>query len=594
MNLPPPPPPVITMEQQNPPATPDWAKDAVWYQVFPERFRNGAPQSDPRPEDFGGEGISGWRVSPWGQEWYGRADWEKPRARNFWATVFDRRFGGDLVGLREQLPYLQDLGVNAVYLNPVFWAASLHKYDATAYHHIDPALGPDREGDLRALAAARETADPGTWIWTAADRYFLDLVADLHARGMRIILDGVFNHSGTRCFAFRDLQQNGKNSKYAEWYQVTKWRKDGTFDYASWDGTGSLPSFGRDENTLNPGIKKYIFDITRRWMDPSGQGRPQEGIDGWRLDVAYCVPHGFWREWHAHVRAINPDAYTAGEIVGPAQDWIKPDEFSAVMNYEWTYPTLAFFTTNRACIGAAEFRRRIDVLHARHAPGTTLILQNLLDSHDTGRILTLFESACPPLAEWNAYFNWSKVADNPGLKTHRPGPEAKAALRLAAVWQFAGPGAPMVYYGTEVGMWGANDPCDRQPMLWSDLAYEDETQGFRGPLPAPNPRAPDLDLLAFYRRLIAIRNAAPALRRGAFRWLDAPGDATLAFERRLGADTVWGALTKGAGDVEIVLPAAGRDLWTGAAVPAGPLRIPAHGFRLVQLLPAGPDPVPPP
>lgn len=575
-------PPPAMIEQQNPPAAPEWAKDAVWYQIFPERFRNGAPQSDPRPEDFGAD-IPGWRVRPWGMEWYARDTWEQPYEDNFWATVFHRRCGGDLVGLREQLPYLQNLGVTALYLNPVFLAASLHKYDATCYHHIDPTFGPDREGDLRALAAAQETEDPATWIWTAADRCFLDLVADIHARGMRIILDGVFNHSGTACFAFQDLKKNGRTSKYADWYQVTKWRDDGTFDYASWDGTGSLPNFGRDENTLNPGIQKYLFDITRRWMDPSGQGRPQEGIDGWRLDVAFCVPHGFWREWHALVRSLNPEAYTTGEIVGPAQDWLKPDEFAAVMNYEWAYPTISFFTTNTAYIGATELRQRIDTLHARHAPGTTLILQNLLDSHDTGRILTLLESACPPPTQWDQYFNWPKVADNPELKTFRPGPEAKAALKLAAAWQFAGPGAPMLYYGTEVGMWGANDPCDRQPMLWSDIPADDETRGYRESYFLPHPRTPDLDLFAFYQRLIAIRKAEPALRRGAFRWLPAPDDATLAFARELDGAVIWCAIHKGADGITLDLPRPGRDLWTGEEIPAGPLAVPAHGFRLVKM-----------
>lgn len=572
----------MNLLQQNLPATPDWAKDAVWYQIFPERFRNGAPQSDPRPEDFDCR-IPGWRICPWGMDWYGRDEWERPFQNHFFATVFHRRFGGDLVGLREQLPYLQQLGINAIYLNPVFRAASLHKYDATCYHHIDPTLGPDREGDLQTLAAAGETEDPATWIWTAADRFFLELVADIHARGMRIILDGVFNHSGTRCFAFRDLKQNGKHSKYADWYQVTKWHDDGTFEYASWDGTGTLPNFGRNGDTLNPGPKQYIFDATRRWMDPSGKGRPAEGIDGWRLDVAYCVPHGFWKEWHAHVRAINPEAYTTGEIVGPAQDWIRPDEFSAVMNYEWTYPTIAFFTPNPAAIGAAEFQRRIDALHARHTPGTALIMQNLLDSHDTGRVLTLLESACPPFPSWDDYFNWPKAADNPNLKTRRPGPEAKQALKLAAVWQMTGPGAPMLYYGTEVGMWGANDPCDRQPMLWSDIPAADETMGFRAPLPAPNSRAPDLDLLAFYQRLIAIRTSEPALRRGSFRWLDAPGDETLVFQRELDGTTIWCAIHKGRDEVELQLPQPGRDLWSGQDVPAGSIRISPGSFRIIRL-----------
>ena len=175
------------------------------------------------------------------------------------------------------------------------------------------------------------------------------------------------------------------------------------------------------------------------------------------------------------------------------------------------------------------------------------------------------------------------MADNPELKTHRPGPKAKEALKLAAAWQFAGPGAPMLYYGTEVGMWGANDPCDRQPMLWGDVAYDDETMGFRAPLLAPHPRAPDFDLFAFYQRLIAIRKSEPTLRRGAFRWLPAPDDSTLVFERELDGAKIVCAIRKGAGDVQIDLPRAGRDLWTGEDVPAGPLAVPADGFRLVRL-----------
>jgi cyclomaltodextrinase / maltogenic alpha-amylase / neopullulanase len=582
MDAPPPPPPAVSMEQANP--SPAWAADAVWYQIFPERFRNGAPQSDPRAEDIGADALPGWRICPWGMEWYGRDEWEKPHQDHFFQTVFHRRFGGDLVGLRQQLDYLQELGVNAIYLNPVFWAPSLHKYDATAYHHIDPTLGPDRDGDLQALEAANETADPATWIWTAADRQFLELVEDIHSRGMRIILDGVFNHSGTRCFAFEDLKKNGKASPYADWYRIHKWNEDGTFEHAGWGGHGLLPEFGRDEYTLNPGIKQYLFDATRRWMDPSGQGRPQEGIDGWRLDVAYCVPHGFWKEWHAHVRSINPEAYTTGEIVGPAQEWIRPDEFDAVMNYEWLYPTISFFTPNPEAISALEFRKRIDLLHERHSPASTLIQQNLLDSHDTGRILTLFESESPPFESWDPYFNWPKAADNLELKTHRPGAKAKQALKLAAVWQMTGPGAPMIYYGTEVGMWGAQDPCDRQPMLWNDRPATDETQGFREALSEPHPREPDLKLFAFYQRMIALRKAEPALRRGSFRWLPLPTDATLVYERQLGDTTIRCLIHNGDAPILIpTLPAGAVNLWSEAPIPA---ELPAHSFLLVRMPPA--------
>ncbi|MDY0145951.1 MAG: hypothetical protein RBS84_08210, partial [Kiritimatiellia bacterium] len=264
-------------------------------------------------------------------------------------------------------------------------------------------------------------------------------------------------------------------------------------------------------------------------------------------------------------------------------DWIQPDEFSAVMNYEWLFPTLSFFTPNVTAHGAARFRERIDTLHARHPPGTALIMQNLLDSHDTGRILTMLENACPPFNAWDHYFQWAKAFDNPDLKTHRPGPKARQALTLAAVWQFAGPGAPMIYYGTEVGLWGANDPCDRQPMLWSDIPAADETHGVHAPLPRPQSRAPDLELFAFYQKLIAIRTAQSALRRGSFRWLEAPGDATLVFERQLGNDTLWCAIHKGAHSIQLQLPRPARDLWTGKDVPAGPLVLPPKSFQLLAL-----------
>lgn len=576
----------IDLSIQNAAAAPDWAKDAIWYQVFPERFRNGAPQSDPHLSDFSEKEIPGWRICPWGMEWYARDTWEVPNGENFWSTVFNRRFGGDLIGLREQLPYLQELGITAIYLNPIFMAASLHKYDATVYHHIDPTLGPDRDGDLKALAAANETEHPDTWIWTAADRYFLELVADVHARDMRIILDGVFNHSGTRCFAFQDIRKNGPQSRYWEWYTIHRWDGTQDMDYHAWDGAnGSLPNFGRDGDTLNPGVKKYIFDITRRWMDPSGEGRISEGIDGWRLDVAYCVPHEFWREWHAHVRSINPEAYTTAEIVAPAQEWIQPDEFSAVMNYEWLFPTLSFFTPHPEAIGATEFKARLNELYARHTPGTALIMQNLLDSHDTGRILTMLDSQCPPFRNWDHYFNWARVAENPALKTAKPSEATKHILRLMAVWQFTGPGAPMLYYGTEVGMWGANDPCDRQPMFWADIPMDDETMGFHEPLLNISTREPDMMLFGFYQKLTHLRTNHAALRRGSFQWMDHPDEAAIAFQRAYDGERIVCVINKGAHpiDVTTLIPSEGAiDLWRNE--PLVDMIVPPASFRIVQLL----------
>ena len=215
------------------------------------------------------------------------------------------------------------------------------------------------------------------------------------------------------------------------------------------------------------------------------------------------------------------------------------------MNYEWLFPTLSFFTPHPQALTATDFRAAIDRLHARHDPGTTLILQNLLASHDTGRILTMLHSACPPFAKWDNYFRWARVADNAQLRTDAPSPDALARLRLATVWQFTSPGAPMIYYGDELGLWGANDPCDRQPMPWPDIPLDPETLGFRAPLPTAHPRAPDQTLLAHYRHLTALRSKHPALRRGTFRWIDTATETSIAYERALGPDRVLVCLNKG-------------------------------------------------
>ncbi len=508
----------------------DWAEDAVWYQIFPERFRNGAGEaSNPRAEDQGGA-PEGWRLSRWGSEWYARVDWERRLGPKFRDGVFRRRYGGDLRGVREKLGYLAGLGVNALYLNPVFWSPSLHKYDARSYVHVDPCFGPDRAGDLRRLAAAGDEtgADEGAWGWTAADLELLDLVEEAHARGMRVILDGVFNHCGTAHPAFRDARERGDASPCRSWFQ---WRADGGWE--AWDGpNGGMPAFRREGDTLDAGVKAHLFAVTRRWMRPKVEGREREGVDGWRLDVAFCLPHGFWREWHALVRELNPEAYTTAEVVGPSDEWVREGEFDAAMNYEWTYPTLGFFTPGPGALDAAEFRRRIDALRARHGDATLRKMQNLLDSHDTGRVLTMLESGCPPFTGWEEYFRWA-LAENPAVRTGKPGPLAKERLRLAAVWQFTGLGAPMIYYGTEVGLWGANDPCDRQPMLWDDMPADDETLDARGGPVLRQPRTPDRELQAFYAGLAALRARWTALRRGSFDWTAAGEGASdvLSFER---------------------------------------------------------------
>lgn len=559
---------------------PDWAKDAIWYQIFPERFCNGDSRNDPQIADFSSEPVPGWEVRPWGMDWYEQTAWEKNRG-DYFHSVYLRRFGGDLVGVRKKLDYLQDLGVTALYLNPIFMAPSLHKYDGACFHHIDPCFGPDREGDLQLLARAGETENPGTWIWTAADRYFLELVGDVHRRGMRVIIDGVFNHTGTRFFAFQDLVKNGKKSRYKDWYRIEKWKKDGSFEYLGWFGHKGLPELERTQRCLVKPVKEYIFNITRRWMDPEGDGTAN-GVDGWRLDVAFCVPHGFWREWRRLVKGINPEAYITGEIVGPAGEFLRGDEFDGVMNYMWLYPTLAFFTPHEKSISAGQFRRAQDKLLKAYPKDAGYVLQNLLDSHDTGRVLTMLESACPPFDDWTAFFEFPRVASNKKLVTTKPGPRARQILRQMVVFQMTYVGAPMIYYGTEVGLWGANDPDNRQPMLWEDVEYSVQEHDFKGAVHRIV-REPDQEIRTFFKRMSRLRNQHAVLRRGRLKWLDTTHPKLLAFAR-LDASSSWLILLNGS-DETLDYPSGGcyRDVESGEKTAKNALiHVPARGWRLLM------------
>ncbi|MGD9873181.1 MAG: glycoside hydrolase family 13 protein [Kiritimatiellia bacterium] len=557
---------------------PAWAADAVWYQIFPERFRNGCSSSDPRAEDISGTPVPGWEITPWGKDWYSLSPWEAD-AGGFQKSVFMRRYGGDLVGVCEKLDYLQHLGVTAIYLNPIFISPSLHKYDGSTYHHIDPALGPDREGDLRLLAEANETEDPGTWIWTAADRFFLEMVRDIHARGMRIIIDGVFNHTGTEFFAFRDLKAKGPASRYKDWYRDVHWDENGTLHYKGWFGHAGLPELGRSKYNLAEPVINYIFAATRRWMAPNGSAC--EGIDGWRLDVAFCVPHGFWREWRALVKSINPSAFLCGEIVKLATPYLQGDELDSVMNYMWSYPVISFFSPSPKPMPAGSLRRRLDQIFDAYGFEVCLGLQNLLDSHDTGRILTMLENPGRPLKKWDEYFNVARTDARPGLVTTKPGEKALAALRQIIVFQMTFPGAPMIYYGTEAGMWGANDPDDRQPMLWDDIVYEDETHTHSGAC-GPNERSPDKELFAHYQKAIALRKEHLVLSRGAIRWDPSARGRLLGFIRH-DADSEILALFNSSDRVKYYdLGQPAMDLWgQGAPVAAGRIQIAPRGWRVL-------------
>ena len=314
-------------------AVPAWSGDVIWYQIFVERFRNGDPTNDPTPHDI--EGVTdqapprGWRPTPWSQDWYRQEPWAKATGKDFYATVQFRRYGGDLQGVMDRLDYLQELGVTALYLNPVNDAPSLHKYDARNYHHIDRNFGPDPRGD-EACIAAEDPVDPATWNWTAADSLFLALVREVHRRGMRIIMDYSWNHTGITFWAWRDVLAKQRASRFADWYAIERFDDPTTAGHQRVPvprmGRGALaagveegrPPAGQDPRADRgqSGARRadQVFEVTRRWLDPNGDGDPSDGVDGFRLDVAEMVPLGFWRDYRRFVRSINPEAYLVGEV----------------------------------------------------------------------------------------------------------------------------------------------------------------------------------------------------------------------------------------------------------------------------------------
>lgn len=528
---------------------PSWARTAVWYQIFPERFRNGDPKNDPRVEDLAGayphDIASPWQVHPWTSDWYELQPYERQNGRGIWDNIQHRRYGGDLQGILDRLDYLQRLGITALYLNPIFFAPSSHKYDGNSYHHVDPTFGPDPAGDLK-LLAAESPADPKTWRWTAADRLFLRLVADIHRRGMRLILDGVFNHLGTRSWPFQDLVRNGKASPFREWFTVTDWDRPGPlgipFQYKGWFNVAELPELRQDENGTVPGPRDYIFAITRRWMDPDGDGNPADGIDGWRLDVAFCIRHPFWKAWRGLVKSINPQAYLVAEVVDtPAATapYLQGDEFDAVMNYNFTFACWRFFIDGPHRLSAREFDELLSALREAYPPCVSGVLQNLLDSHDSTRAASrIVNGQTCHFENWADFFGKTK-GDNPAYDTRKPTATERQIQRLMVAFQMTYLGAPMVYYGDEAGMWGANDPCCRKPMVWDDLRYAPEAARPDGTRREKGDAvAFDRELFEYYRRLIRLRREHPALQTGDFTTLQAGDSGVYAFSRSTGEERI--------------------------------------------------------
>ncbi len=539
---------------------PEWARGIVWYQIFPERFADGDTSNDSSLVDKvdieSGRKIPGWKVTNWTGDWFAESKWERKLGGSFRSHLYERRYGGDLQGIIDHLDYLKNLGISAIYLNPIFDAVSLHKYDASTYHHIDVNFGPDPEGDKK-IIAAEDPDDPSTWKWTSADRLFLKLIEEVHKRGMKIIIDGVFNHTGEHFWAFQDIIKNREKSKFKNWYEITSFNdKNNKLDYKGWAGVKSLPEFNRTENDLAPGPKQYIFYITKRWMDPNNDGDPSDGIDGWRLDVANEIPFGFWKSWRNLVKSINPQAFITGELWGLYPEYItKNGPFDALMNYSFAFAVDQFFIANKNKITAGEFIKKLHEIDKSYPQRNLDILQNLVDSHDTERIASM-------IANPDRKYDHDADGKNPNYYVGKPTSADYKKQELIAVFQMTYRGAPMIYYGDEVGMWGADDPDDRQPMVWDNLKYDDQVitpaSGFKKGFGIYKVEQ-DKKLLSFYKKIIQIRNDNPALKFGSLNFLYSNDKRnTFAFERDYNSNKIIAVFNAGNKTDEFDLPLNGN------------------------------------
>lgn len=522
---------------------PTWTKGAIWYQIFVERFYNGDKANDPKIENANIPPINmifpkDWSVTPWTHDWYEQESWAKSMGK-FNHTVQFRRYGGDLQGVLAKLDYLQDLGVTALFLNPINDAPSLHKYDARCYHHVDVNFGPDPAGDMK-IIAQENPADPTTWQWTSADKLFLKLVEEVHKRGMRIIMDYSWNHTGTMFWAWQDILKNQANSPYKDWYDIKSFDNPATpeneFAYNGWLGNSSLPEIRKVditterkvgnpyEGNINEGAKKHIWAVTQRWLAPNGD--KSKGIDGFRLDVADQIGLGFWRDFRAFVRSIQPEAYLVGEIWW--QEWpdklMNPvpytdgDVFDAVMFYQVYRPARYFFAKTDYEINAKEFKDSLEFQWNRLLPENRYAMMNVSSSHDAPRLLSDFYNP-------NKYKFKGTPNDDAAYKTSKPDPETYQRLRLYLVHLFTNIGAPQIWNGEEMGMWGADDPDCRKPLMWKEFQFEPEIQSNYQAVAQKK-----YDKIAFnqkhfdwYKKLIRIRKDNPVLATGKIEFMVAEG-----------------------------------------------------------------------
>lgn len=412
---------------------PEWAKETIWYQIFPERFANGDSKNDP---------IG---TLPWGSK-------EKLSRDDF--------FGGDLQGVLEHLDYLEELGINGIYFCPIFKAHSNHKYDTIDYYEIDPDFG-DKE-------------------------LFKKVVEEAHKRGIRIMLDAVFNHLGWKSAQWQDVLRNQENSRYKDWFHIHSFpvqsmadftteelENVGRVNYDTFAFTGHMPKL----NTANLEVQEYLLDIATYWIE-------EFDIDAWRLDVANEVDHFFWKRFFEETTAVKEDIYILGEIWHSSQNWLNGDEFHSVMNYAFNDNIENYFL--KKIISPSRMVSGLNDQLMLYRQQTSEVMFNLLDSHDTARLLTKANGD-------------------------------KDLVKAALTFMFAQQGTPCIYYGTEIGLDGGPDPDCRKCMIW-----DEEKQ--------------DKEMMAFMKQLIEFRkNYMSILVHGELKWHDVRDEEQIVgFKRVLG------------------------------------------------------------
>ncbi|MDP4115995.1 MAG: glycoside hydrolase family 13 protein [Bacteroidota bacterium] len=522
---------------------PEWSKNVIWYQIFVERFYNGDKSNDPKPENINIAPVNmfapkGWSVTPWTRNWFELEDWAKATGKPFNYIAMYRRYGGDLQGVLDKLDYLKNLGITALFLNPINDANSLHKYDARNYHHVDVNFGPDPAGDNKIIASEKPN-DPSTWKWTSADKLFLKLIKEAHKRNMKIILDYSWNHTGTTFWAWQDILKNQSLSPYKDWYDIKSFDNPATpqneFAYKGWMNVETLPELKKVditterksghpyEGNINEGAKQHIFAVTKRWLAPDGD--TSKGIDGYRLDVADQIGLGFWRDYRKYVRSIQPNAYLVGEIwweewpdqlMNPAP-YTQGDIFDAVMFYQVYRPARYFFAKTLYDIDAKQLKDSLEFQWSRVPKANRYAMMNTSSTHDVPRLLTCFYNS-------NKYKFKSTPNDDPAYKTGKPDEETYRRVRLYLVHLFTTIGAPQIWNGEELGMWGADDPHSRKPLWWKEFKFEPETRNNYQPGPK------EYDKVGFnkiqyewYKKLISIRKSNPVLASGDIAFLTTEG-----------------------------------------------------------------------